>query len=126
MKETAEPDDKNEEDKTMTKYEAIKTLQENGIFTLTEEIIGIIHGDNDNHHTAANNDLEAIINRVNQMQSGLKFDWKVMIDLTTQAYGFVKFAAYNELDVCADVVDQIEDLHDLLWNNFSSMQIWNG
>jgi hypothetical protein len=110
----------------MTKIEVIKTLTDNGIFELTSEIIDAINADESVNHSTANKDIKSLISRVDQMQNWTQFSWKEMVDLTAQAYGFVKFAAYNDLDVCADVVDQIEELHTILWNNFSNMEVWNG
>lgn len=110
----------------MTKIDAIKTLTDNGIFELTHEIIDIITADESENHVSANNDIRSLISRVDQMKNWTQFSWKEMVDLTAQAYGFVKYAAYSDLDVCADVVDQIEELHTILWNNFSDMEVWNG
>lgn len=109
----------------MNKLDAIKKLKENGIFELTQEIIDIINSDESETHASANKDVLDLITRVHQMQNWTLFNWKNMIDFTTQAFGFVKYADYNKLDVCSDVVDQIEELHTLLWNNFSSMSIWS-
>ena len=109
----------------MTKLDAIKTLTDNGIFELTQEIIDIIKSDDADNHAAANKDILNLINSVNQMQNWTLFSWKEMIDQTDQAYGFTKYATYNKLDACADVYDQIDELHTILWNNFSSMKIWN-
>lgn len=110
----------------MTKLDVIKTLTENGIFDLTREIIGIIDADNAASHASANRNIRLLINSVDKMQNWTLFSWKTMIDLTAQAFGFTKCAAYSDLDVCADVVDQVEELHTILWNNFSNMEIWNG
>lgn len=110
----------------MDKFDAIKTLTDNGIFELTGEIIDTINADNTASHASANRDILSLIERINLMQNWSQFSWKVMIDLTAQVYGFTKIAAYSDLDVCADVVEQVEELHTLLWNNFSSMEIWNG
>lgn len=112
-------------DTHMTKLDAIKTLTDNGIFELAQEIIDIINSDDADNHAIANKDILSLIGKINQMQNWTQFSWKEIIDLTTQAYGFVKFASYNELDVCADVYDQIDELHTILWNNFSNMKIWN-
>lgn len=109
----------------MTKLDIIKTLTENGVFELTREIIETINADDAAGHTA-NRDVLSLIKRVDLMQNWTQFSWKEMVDLTAQAYGFVKFAAYSNLDVCADVVDDVEELHTILWNNFSSMEVWNG
>lgn len=109
----------------MTKLDVINTLTENGIFELTQEIIDIINADTNPAH-AANRDVLSLISRVHQMQNWTQFSWKEMVDLTDQAFGFVKFAAYSDLDVCADVVDQVEDLHTYLWNSFNEMEVWNG
>ena len=110
----------------MTKIDVINQLTENGIFELTQEVLDIIKSDNDQNHANANGDIANLINRVHLMQNWTQFSWKEMVDLTAQAYGFVKYAAYNNLNIAADVVDQIEELHSILWNNFSSMEVWNG
>ena len=109
----------------MTKLDVINTLTENGIFESTQEIIDIIKADTNPAHVA-NNDIMRLVNSVHQMQNWTQFSWKEMVDLTAQAYGFAKLAAYNNLDVCADVIDQIEELHTILWNNFKTMEVWNG
>ncbi len=110
----------------MTKIETIKALTDNGIFELTSEIIDAINADESPIHSASNKDIKSLISKVDQMQNWTQFSWKEMIDLTAQAYGFVKFAAYNDLDVCADVYDDLDELHTILWNNFSNMEVWNG
>lgn len=109
----------------MTKIDVLNTLTENGIFESTQEIIDTIKADTNPAHVA-NGDIMSLISRVHQMQNWTQFSWKTMVDLTDQAFGFVKFASYNNIDVCADVVDQIEELHTILWNNFSTMEVWNG
>lgn len=110
---------------TMTKIEAIKTLTANGIFELTQEILETIKSDETESHIA-NRDIFNMINSVHHMKDWTQFSWKEMVDLVAQAYGFTKFAAYNGIDVSADVADQIDELHTILWNSFSNMEVWNG
>lgn len=110
----------------MTKNEAIRTLAENGVFELTQEILDAISADMAGDHAAANQNIADLIRRVQAMSDWMQFSWKEMLDLVAQAYGFVKYLGYSEIDACADVIEEIEDLHTILWNNFSNMEIWNG
>ena len=110
----------------MTKIEAIKILSDNGVFELTQEILDIIYADSDSSHETANKDIYNLINSIHQMSEWTLFSWKVMIDLACQVYGFTKYLAYSKVVICADVVDEIEELHDILWSNFSNMEVWNG
>ena len=110
----------------MTKSEAIRTLTENGVFELTQEILDTLSADKDPAHEAANRNIADLIGRVHQMSNWMQFGWKEMVDLAAQAYGFVKYLGYSEIDACADVLEQLEDLHTIIWSNFSSMEVWNG
>lgn len=109
----------------MTKIDVINRLTENGIFESTQEILDIISADQRQDHSSANKDIASMIESIHQMQNWTLFSWRTMIDTVAQVYGFTKYLAYNNLDVCADVVDQVEELHTILWNNFSSMEVWN-
>lgn len=109
----------------MTKLDVIKTLTDNGIFDLVDEILSTITTDMNAAHIA-NKDIASLINKVSGMRNWTQFSWKEMIDLVSQVYGFTKYLAYNDTDICADVVDQIDELHTILWNSFSNMEVWNG
>ena len=110
----------------MTKIEVIKALTEKGIFESAHGILDIISADNNPDHASANRDIAGLIRRIHKMSDWTQFSWKEMIDLVAQAYGFTKYLAYSGIDACADVADEIEELHTIVWNNLSSMKVWNG
>ena len=102
----------------MTKIELIKELKEDGIFEITQDILDTIDSDDNTDHAEANRNLRNLINRVHQMHEWTQFDWQTMLDLTTQAYGFNKYLGYSNMKVRADISEDLEDLHRILWVKF--------
>lgn len=103
----------------MTKFEIIKSLADDGIFEITKEILDTIQSDGNPSHSAGNEQIRFLINSIHQMSDWLLFDWQNMLDLSAQAYGFEKFAAYSNVDICADLEDLLEDLHSILWTKYA-------
>ena len=109
----------------MNKLDVIKTLTDNGVFDLTDEILAVINADTNAAHIA-NKDIASLINRVSGMRNWTQFSWKEMVDLVSQVYGLTTYLAYYNIYIFADVVDQAEELHAILWSSFSDMEVWNG
>lgn len=106
----------------MTKFEIIDELKGAGVFELTQEIIDAIDADFDPDHASANRDIRGMIDRIHQMTEWTQFSARTMLDLATQAFGFAKYAFYSDLDICADVMEDLEDLHDILWQRL--LKVW--
>ena len=101
-----------------TKFDIIEALKNDEVFDLTQEIIDTIKADEDESHHAVNENILDLVSRIHEMSSWMAFDWKTLLDLSSQAFGFHKYLTYSDIGV-ADVAFQLEDLHNILWGKYA-------
>ena len=102
----------------MTKIEVIKTLADNGLFSLADDIISSI----EEHKTEENKNvyqhIAYLAGLIADMKNWAIFSARGMLDTATRLYGFTQGLAYAEINIVDnDTYDDIEELYNLVVEN---------
>ena len=96
----------------MTKIEVVAKMKDDEFFEATHDILETIAADTVAEHAAANRHAAGLARSIDNMKEWVYFDARMMLDLTAQLYGFVRGLLYSNLDLIADIEEDVEWLHN--------------
>ena len=98
-----------------TKFDVIKDLTDRGLFELADDIMATINADENPDHSGANKHTAAVVRSIRDMDKVTLFSAKELLDRSSRLYGFIHGLAYSDLDVVADVIDDVELLYEIAY-----------